>query len=68
MPTLRNGDDSPWVAEVQRALQQHGLYAKTIDGDFGDGTKNAVRAFQLSLHLPVNGQVDEATARALGLD
>ena len=68
MPVLRNGDDSPWVASAQRALQQRGLYAKTIDGDFGHGTENAVRAFQLSLHLPVTGQVDEETARALGLD
>jgi putative chitinase len=68
MPVLKNGDDSPWVAKLQRALQQRSLYTKTIDGDFGDGTENAVRAFQLSLHLPVSGEVDDATARALGLN
>jgi peptidoglycan L-alanyl-D-glutamate endopeptidase CwlK len=68
MPVLRKGDDSPWVTEVQRALKERRLYEKTTDGDFGDGTENAVRAFQLSLHLPVTGQVDDATARALGLD
>lgn len=68
MPVLRNGDDSPWVSEAQRALEERGFYDKTLDGDFGSGTENAVRAFQLSLHLPVTGQVDEATARALGLD
>jgi len=68
MPVLRNGDDSPWVSEVQRALKDREFYNKTIDGDFGNGTENAVRAFQLSLHLPVSGQVDEATARVLGLE
>ncbi len=68
MPILRNGDDSPWVSDAQRALKERGFYQKAIDGDFGSGTENAVRAFQLSLHLPVTGQIDEATARALGLD
>lgn len=68
MPVLRNGDDSPWVSEAQRALKDRGFYNKTIDGDFGNGTENAVRAFQLSLHLPVTGQVDEATAKALELE
>jgi len=68
MPTLRNGDDSPWVAAAQQALQQRGLYTKTIDGDFGSATENAVRAFQLSRQMPVDGVVDDATARALGLD
>jgi peptidoglycan L-alanyl-D-glutamate endopeptidase CwlK len=67
MPVLRKGDDSPWVAAVQRALQERRLYDKRVDGDFGDGTENAVRAFQLSLHLPVSGQVDPATATALAL-
>jgi peptidoglycan L-alanyl-D-glutamate endopeptidase CwlK len=68
MPVLRKGDDSPWVSSVQSALRERGLYEKTIDGDFGDGTANAARAFQLSLHLPVTGEVDDATARALGLE
>jgi len=68
MPVIRKGDDSPWVIEVQKALAARGLYKKAVDGDFGDGTDNAVRAFQLSIPLPVTGDVDEATARALGLD
>ena len=68
MPTLKRGDDSPWVATAQRALQERRFYDKRVDGDFGDGTENAVRAFQLSLQLPVTGQVDADTARALGLE
>jgi putative chitinase len=68
MPILRNGDDSPWVSEAQRVLKERGFYQKAIDGDFGNGTENAVRAFQLSLRLPATGQIDEATARALGLE
>jgi peptidoglycan L-alanyl-D-glutamate endopeptidase CwlK len=68
MPVLRRGDDSPWVSDVQKILKQRGFYKKTIDQDFGDGTETAVRAFQLSLHLPVTGEVDAQTALALGLD
>lgn len=68
MPALRKGDDSPWVSELQRMLKRAAFYQKTVDGDFGDGTENAVRAFQLSLHLPVTGFADEATLRAAGLD
>lgn len=67
MPVLRRGDDSPWVATVQQALRDRRLYDRRVDGDFGDGTENAVRAFQLSVQLPVSGVVDEATATALGL-
>jgi peptidoglycan L-alanyl-D-glutamate endopeptidase CwlK len=67
MPVLRKGDDSPWVSDVQRALEARGFYGKTIDGDFGHGTEQAVRAFQLSRPLPGTGEVDEPTARALGL-
>jgi len=28
MPVLRNGDDSPWVSEAQRALKERGFYEK----------------------------------------
>jgi peptidoglycan L-alanyl-D-glutamate endopeptidase CwlK len=68
MPVLRKGDDSPWVAEAQQKLKDRGFYTKLVDGDFGDGTGNAVRAFQLSRHLPVTGDADDATLRALDLD
>src|SRR5688572_3056681 len=68
MPVLRKGDDSPWVSELQQTLKQSGFYQKTVDGDFGDGTENAVRAFQLARHLPVTGSADDATMRAAGLD
>ncbi|MDA1185710.1 MAG: peptidoglycan-binding protein [Acidobacteria bacterium] len=67
MPVLRNGDDSPWIGEAQKRLKHYGAYTKRIDNDFGDGTANAVRAFQLSRHLAVTGEVDADTARALDL-
>ena len=67
MPILRHGDDSPWVSEVQTALKAGGFYERRVDGDFGDGTANAVRAFQHSVPLAVTGEADEPTVRALGL-
>ncbi|MCU1330311.1 MAG: peptidoglycan-binding protein [Bryobacterales bacterium] len=67
MPTLRNGDDSPWVGEVQTRLKELGHFKGKPDNDFGSITENAVRAFQSKKMLVVNGQVDSATADALGL-
>ena len=37
----------------------------TVDGQYGAGTANAVRAFQSAAGLPVTGQVDAATWPAL---
>lgn len=68
MPNLRNGDDSPWVSELQQALKDRGFYQRAVDGNFGNGTESAVRAFQTSAALPVTGQGDETTCRALLLD
>ena len=68
MPILRPGDESPWVADLQRALRQRGLYDRKIDGGFGSGTEGAVRAFQHSAGLAVTGLADEPTMRALGLE
>lgn len=55
------------VKEVQRALEARGLYRKGIDGDFGDGTYQAVVALQRQSGLDVDGVVGDATRRALGL-
>lgn len=67
MPVIRNGDDGPWVIEVQQKLKDLKFYKTKVDGDFGGNTENAVRVFQLSQHLTVSGAVDEATAKALGV-
>ncbi|MGI8604227.1 MAG: peptidoglycan-binding domain-containing protein [Verrucomicrobiales bacterium] len=55
---------SPRVAMIQYRL---GMASSGVDGKFGPNTENAVAAFQSREGLPVNGEVDERTGRALGL-
>ncbi len=59
--TLRypqKGDD---VADLQRALKQLGYYSKEVDGQFGTGTRTAVRAFQRANGLSVDGVAGQKT-------
>lgn len=54
------------VKEVQTKLVEHKLMAKPeIDSDFGERTKQAVRAFQCLNGLTVNGTVDKKTREVL---
>ena len=64
---LTMGSRGPAVAAVQEALLNAGLrFAGGADGIFGMATSNALRQFQHSKGLPVTGEVDAATAAALG--
>jgi peptidoglycan hydrolase-like protein with peptidoglycan-binding domain len=50
MTKLSFGDRSQAVLQLQKALNAHG--AKLFDdGDFGDATETAVRAYQLKVGL-----------------
>jgi peptidoglycan hydrolase-like protein with peptidoglycan-binding domain len=69
-----NNRDHAYVPIVQRALMALASRNNNTDlmplkygadGDFGDETTNAVKAFQQSQSLPVTGSVDMATAQAL---
>lgn len=62
-PFMR-GDD---VKAVQRALAAAGV-ATDDDGIFGPATDHAVRAFQETHGLSVDGKVGSATRSALGID
>ena len=64
---LRNGDEGPDVKELQSLLIQLGydLGKWGADGDFGDATEMAVRAFQKDNRLEVDGIVGEETYGAL---
>jgi hypothetical protein len=46
-------------------VQELGLYAGPIDGDFGSGTESAVKAFQKANGLAVDGRVGPETSSAL---
>ncbi len=59
----------PWaqgetVVELQELLNAHGYRVK-VDGDFGDHTESAVRAYQKQRGLRVNGVVDKNTWASL---
>jgi murein DD-endopeptidase MepM/ murein hydrolase activator NlpD len=71
-PRLTNGAHGMAVRNVQRILtalakrhDQRSLDPEGIDGDFGDNTERAVKAFQTIKGLAVTGVVDEPTWNAL---
>lgn len=64
-PVLRRGTQGDDVITLQRALRASGHYLLSIDGAFGPGTEGAVKSFQRSLALTVNGKVDRLTWAAL---
>jgi hypothetical protein len=60
------GSNGAQVKEVQTKLVEQKLMAKSeVDGDFGERTKQAVRAFQCLNGLTVNGTVDAKTRKIL---
>lgn len=57
---------NPQIAGLQVALRAYGFYLGPIDAVSGPGTATAVRAFQRSSHLAVDGIAGAGTRRALG--
>lgn len=65
MTTLRHGDRSQAVLMLQKNLNKHG--AKLVpDGDYGDATEAAVRAYQLKVGLVADGIAGTKTQASLG--
>lgn len=68
MTTLRHGDRSQAVRELQRLLNTKGAKLET-DGAFGDATEVAVRAYQEKVGLVSDGAAGPKTMASLqGLD
>ena len=63
--TLRSGSSGVRVRALQQRLQALGYYTGSIDGDFGSGTENAVKAFQQQNGLKADGVVGQATQSLL---
>jgi hypothetical protein len=63
--TLRKGDHTQAVADLQQALGALGLYSQAVDGVFGDSTGAAVLAFQRDHGLAVDGIAGPTTIKAL---
>lgn len=64
---LKNGKSGADVRELQTMLLQLGynLGSWGVDGDFGDCTEMAVRAFQKNARVEVDGEVGPITLAAL---
>ncbi|MGE8482828.1 MAG: N-acetylmuramidase domain-containing protein [Pseudomonas sp.] len=64
MNALRHGDRSQAVRVLQKNLNNHGA-TLTVDGDYGDVTEAAVRAYQLKVGLVGDGVAGNKTQAAL---
>lgn len=65
LPQLRVGTASSVVKAVQEALKDAGYYLGAVDGIFGAKTAQAVKDFQKSYHLTVDGIIGSQTWNAL---
>jgi hypothetical protein len=64
MTSLRHGDRGPPVRQLQQQLNQAGARL-FLDGDYGDATEKAVRAYQLNVGLVADGIAGPKTQAAL---
>lgn len=63
--TCSPGDTGDKVKKVQKRLKALGYYSGSVDGDYGNGTKIAVKEFQKNNGLSVNGNVNSSTLSKL---
>ena len=63
--TLEFGSSGSDVYKLQRALYSLGYYDDDIDGRFGTGTEDAVKAYQESIGLEADGKAGTLTLNAL---
>ena len=63
--TCAPGDSGSAVKKVQQRLKKLGYYTGSTDGDYGPGTKTAVKNFQKRNGLTANGTVNKKTLAKL---
>ena len=56
------------VAQVQQELARAGYYRGTVDGVIGNGTRNAIRAYERANRLRVDGRIDADLLRSMGIE
>ena len=59
--------DDATVAAVQRRLARTGYYRGSVDGVIGNGTRTAIRAYERSHGLVVDGRIDRRLLVTMGL-
>ena len=64
-PALHNGSQGEKVEKLQERLRELGYYTDVVDGQFGQGTKDAVIAFQKKNGLDPDGYAGEETQKVL---
>lgn len=64
---LKKGSKGDQVEEIQELLKASGYYTGAIDGIFGPETETAVKNFQKSFQLKVDGIVGTKTYEALAV-
>lgn len=62
---LRRGASGTRVTALQQQLKNLGYYSGSVDGDYGDGTVSAVKAFQSRNGLTADGIAGAATLNLL---
>ena len=65
--TYRQGSTGEQVRLIQEKLKRWGYYDGAVDGIFGSATEKAVRYFQKTNNLSVDGIVGAQTLAALGI-
>ena len=63
--SLRNGASGSAVKDLQTKLKKLGFYNASIDGDYGDTTVAAVKAFQKKYNLTADGVAGSETLKKL---
>ena len=63
---LREGWGPDNVRAVQEKLRDNGLYFGEIDGEYGSELAAALGRYQIRNGLPITGQLDAETSKALG--
>ncbi len=61
------GVNGSLVVQVQRRLASAGYYSGPIDGVIGSGTRRAIRAYERSHGLPVDGVIHRRLLATMGL-
>ena len=68
LPFCLSASFSSEIYKVQVALKQKGYNPGPLDGFWGKSTKMAIEKFQSDMNLPVTGDLDEQTKKALGIE
>jgi hypothetical protein len=63
--TYRPDSGGSVVAQVQQELARAGYYRGRVDGVIGDGTRNAIRAYERANRLRVDGRIDSELLRSM---